>query len=85
MHNATAITTGSANQRPNTPCIWLWIEVTFRGLEDSYSKTPSHPFSRYVNLVLILTLPTILWKYITNYLSMIPLDSRLTINDCNDC
>ena len=21
MHNATAITTGSANQRPNTPCI----------------------------------------------------------------
>ena len=37
MHNATAITTGSANQRPNTPCIRLWIDVTFRGLEDSYS------------------------------------------------
>ena len=36
MHNATAITTGSANQRPNTPCIRLWIAVTFRGLEDSY-------------------------------------------------
>ena len=36
MHNATAITTGSANQRPNTPCIRLWIDVTFRGLEDSY-------------------------------------------------
>ena len=36
MHNATVITTGSANQRPNTPCIRLWIDVTFRGLEDSY-------------------------------------------------
>ena len=36
MHNATAITTGTANQRPNTPCIRLWIDVTFRGLEDSY-------------------------------------------------
>ena len=36
MRNATAITTGSANQRPNTPCIRLWIDVTFRGLEDSY-------------------------------------------------
>ena len=36
MHNATAITTGSANQRPNTPCIRLWIDVTFRGLEHSY-------------------------------------------------
>ena len=36
MHNATAITTGSANQRPNnTPCISLWIDFTFRGLEDS--------------------------------------------------
>ena len=39
MHNATAITTGSANQRPNTPCIRLWIDVTFRGLEDSYRTT----------------------------------------------
>ena len=37
MHNATAIITGSANQRPNTPCIRLWIDVTFRGLEHSYS------------------------------------------------
>ena len=37
MHNATAITTGSVNQRPNTLCIRLWIDVTFRGLEDSYS------------------------------------------------
>ena len=36
MHNATAITTGSANQRPNTPCIMLWIDVTIRRLEDSY-------------------------------------------------
>ena len=36
VHNATAITTGSANQRPNTPCIRLWIDVTFWGLEDSY-------------------------------------------------
>ena len=39
MHNATAITTGSANQWPNTPCIRLWIDVTFRGLEDSYIST----------------------------------------------
>ena len=37
MHNTKAITTGSANQRPNTPCIRLWIDVTFRGLEDSYT------------------------------------------------
>ena len=36
MHNATVITTGSANQQPNTPCIRLWIDVTFRGLEHSY-------------------------------------------------
>ena len=36
VHNATAITTGSVNQRPNTPCIMLWIDVTFRGLENSY-------------------------------------------------
>ena len=36
MHNATAVTTGSANQRPNTPCIGLWIDVTFRVLEHSY-------------------------------------------------
>ena len=36
MHNTTAITIGSVNQRPNTPCIRLWIDVTFRGLEDSY-------------------------------------------------
>ena len=38
MQNDTAITTGSANQRPNTPCIRLWIDVTFRGLEDSYRR-----------------------------------------------
>ena len=31
--NATAITTDSANQRPNTTCIRLWIDVTFRVLE----------------------------------------------------
>ena len=36
MHNATAITTGSANQRSNTPCIRLWIDVTFRGVENSF-------------------------------------------------
>ena len=39
MHNAAAISTGSANQRPNTPCIRLWIDVTFRGLEHSYTAT----------------------------------------------
>ena len=38
MHNATAITTGSANQWPKTRCIRLWIDVTFRGLEDSYNS-----------------------------------------------
>ena len=41
MHNATVITTGSANQWPNTPCIRLWIDVTFRGLEHSYKITLS--------------------------------------------
>ena len=36
MHNATAITSGFANQRPNTPFIRMWIDVTFGGLEHSY-------------------------------------------------
>ena len=36
MHIAKVITTGSANQWPNIPCIWLLIDVTFRGLELSY-------------------------------------------------
>ena len=27
----------SANQRPNTPCIRLWIDVIFWGVENSYS------------------------------------------------
>ena len=36
VHNAMAITTGSANQRTNTPCIRLWIDVTFWGLDNSY-------------------------------------------------
>ena len=27
MHNATAIMTGSANQRPNTPCVRMLIDV----------------------------------------------------------
>ena len=48
MHNATVITTGSANQRPNTPCIRLWIDVTFRGLEDSYWYTILHSGSSYI-------------------------------------
>ena len=30
--------TGSANQRPNTPCIRLLIDVTFRGFENSISS-----------------------------------------------
>ena len=42
VHNATAITTGSANQWPNTPYIRLWIDVTFWGLEDSYRKTEAY-------------------------------------------
>ena len=42
MHNATAIITGSANQWPNTPCIMLWIDVTFRGLENSYNINLPH-------------------------------------------
>ena len=41
MHNVTAITTGSENQQPNTPCIRLWIDFTFRGLEDSYTPITS--------------------------------------------
>ena len=46
MHNATEITTGSANKRPNTPCIRLLIDVTFRGLEDSYSVQHFNEFLR---------------------------------------
>ena len=34
MNKATAITTGSASQRPNTPCIRLWIDLTFPGLKN---------------------------------------------------
>ena len=49
MHNATVITTGSANQRPNTPCIRLWIDVTFRGLEDSYTETAPKQRNSRVN------------------------------------
>ena len=37
MHNSTAIITGSVNQRPNTLCIRLWIDVTSRGLENPTS------------------------------------------------
>ena len=39
--NATAVTTGSANQRLNTPYIRLWIDVTFHGLEKLADKTPA--------------------------------------------
>ena len=38
VHNATVITTGSANHWPNTLCIRLWIDVTFRGVENSYRE-----------------------------------------------
>ena len=38
VHNATTITAGSANQCPNTLCIRLWIDVTFRALKNSYSQ-----------------------------------------------
>ena len=41
-HLQLAITTGSANQWSNTPCIRLWIDVTFRGLEDSYMHDHAH-------------------------------------------
>ena len=50
MHNATAITTGSANQRPNTPCIRLWIDVTFRELEDSCTCSISESILLYFTL-----------------------------------
>ena len=53
MHNATAITTGSANQRPNTPCIRLWIDVTFRGLEDSYSVFKNSISDKLVHMQII--------------------------------
>ena len=36
LHNATAITTGSANQRSKPPCICLLVDVIFRGLENSH-------------------------------------------------
>ena len=50
-----AITTGSANQRPNTPCIRLWIDVTFQGLKDSYStETARHKHSPFIGLKLPL-------------------------------
>ena len=49
MHNATAITTGSAIQPPNTPCIRLWIDVIFRGVENSYT--------RVVRLLLLVLVP----------------------------
>ena len=34
-----AITTGSANQPPNTLCIRPLIDVIFRGLENSFRDT----------------------------------------------
>ena len=61
MHKATVITTGSANQRPNTPCIRLWIDVIFRGLEDSYCVvlwvTKSHFTDSYAIVLLLSQLP----------------------------
>ena len=36
-----AITTGSANQRPNTPCIRLWIDVIIQGVENSHIIGPN--------------------------------------------
>ena len=62
MHNATAITTGSANQRPNTPCIRLWIDVTFRGLENSYifkTRAVSNKPEKYG----CLSMPWRWWSY----------------------
>ena len=41
------ITTGSANQRPNTPCIRLWIDVTFHAfqrVENSYYEFVYHSY-----------------------------------------
>ena len=38
MQTATAINTGSANYLLNPPFIRLWIDVTFRGPENSYSN-----------------------------------------------
>ena len=52
MHKATAITAGSANQRPNTPCIRLWIDVTFQGLEDSYTQNVRENYSIKRNIQL---------------------------------
>ena len=66
MHNTTAITTGSANQRPNTPCIRLWIDVTFRGLEDSYSRISAMKWTEKSpeSALMFITLPSLqVWAY----------------------
>ena len=53
-HEATTITTGSANKRSNTPCIRLLIYFIFRGLEHSYKIQYSVP--SFVNSFIIILL-----------------------------
>ena len=49
--NVLVMQASSANQRPNTPCIRLWIDVTFRGLEHSYTnRTVDIPIWRICKL-----------------------------------
>ena len=50
MHNATAITctTGSANQRSNTSCIRLWIDVIIRELKIPICELAICKFARLV-------------------------------------
>ena len=78
MHNARAITTCSANQRPNTPCIRLWIDVIFRGDENSYTA-----FAKLWSTALAFCLhfdeaPTSGWYVCFLILDYIKFDSKLT-------
>ena len=81
MHNATAITTGSANQRSNTPCIRLWIDVTFRGLEDSYIFILFLQF-----LFVLLSLFVYLFIYLIIYMYLLSCPSLLfSLSTCIFC
>ena len=55
MHNATGIATFSANQRPNTPYIRLWIDITFWGPENSYRCIPGVDMCMHKKLTLPVT------------------------------
>ena len=76
-HNATLCTIGSANQRPNTPCIRLWIDVICRGLENSHWCTHARgtmghiPKLFTVELILSLTTDQSRRSHVTNLIKVI--------------